>query len=82
MNGIQEVVGSIPIGSTKIPNKINDLRIHARRGTFAEKVIKSYKEKSTPRRRNSMIGADNALPGSLRHPKPSPHLEGVERVKR
>jgi hypothetical protein len=69
LNGIQEVVGSIPIGSTKIPRKINGLTIHARRGTFAEKVIKSYKEKSTPRRRNSMIALPMpAIVRSLRQP--------------
>ena len=45
LNGIQEVGGSIPIGSTKIPNNINDLTVNARRGNFEEKVIKSYKEK-------------------------------------
>jgi hypothetical protein len=49
LNGIQEVVGSIPIGSTKIYNKINDLNDTRAARTFKEKVIKSYKEKSTSR---------------------------------
>ena len=48
MNGIQEVGGSTPPGSTKISNNINELMHAFSTRAFKEKVIKSYKENSAP----------------------------------
>ena len=71
MNGIQEV--SIPIGSTKIPNNINDLMDTCAARNFQRKVIKSYKEKSTVKGSNSQLGVDAlrqvARPPEARSPK-------------